>query len=226
MWSRNQIGVTVVSVILLLDVFIYKNQKANCANGILPRCYPTGEIYPCKDSKGRIKYDSVYHTISNFKLTDQNGNIITNDSLNGKIYVANFFFCSCRSICPKMTNYMHLLQNAFHADNRIEFLSHTVDPENDSVPVLRQYAEQHNIDGNQWHLLTGSRKELYDLSKTSYYLGAASDSPDNFEHSEKFVLVDNNRIIRGYYNGTDSLEVVKLKNDISYLLNNNKNQNL
>jgi protein SCO1/2 len=137
MWSRNKIGVAVVSVILLTDVFIYKNQNANCANSILPRCYPTREIYPFKDSNGKIKYDSVLHTISNFKLIDQNRNIITNDSLKGKIYVANFFFSSCRSICPGMTNYMHLLQNEFHTDDRIEFLSHTVDPENDSIPVLK-----------------------------------------------------------------------------------------
>ena len=121
-----------------------------------------------------------------------------------------------------MTNYLLQLQNEFKDDKRIEFLSHTVNPENDSIPVLKQYEEQNNIDGRKWHLLTGSRKELYDLSKNSYYLGVESDSPDNFEHSEKLVLVDTHRIIRGYYNGTNSLEIEKLKNDINILLNSNE----
>jgi len=222
MSRRNYIGITIVIVILLFDVLLYKYQGVNCSNVMLPRCYPTGEIFPFKDSNGNIKYDSVYHSISNFKLVDQNANIITNDSLNGKIYIANFFFCACRSICPRMTNYLLLLQNEFKNDRRISFLSHTVDPENDSVSVLKEYEQQNNIDGRQWHLLTGSRKELYNLSKNSYYLGVESDSPDNFEHSEKFVLVDTRRIIRGYYNGTDSLEVEKLKNDIKILLSSSE----
>jgi protein SCO1/2 len=121
-----------------------------------------------------------------------------------------------------MTNYLLLLQNEFKNDGRIAFLSHTVDPENDSVPVLKEYEQQNNIDGHQWHLLTGSRKELYDLSKNSYFLGVESDNPDNFEHSEKFVLVDTDKVIRGYYNGTDSLEVEKLKRDIKTLLTSNE----
>jgi protein SCO1/2 len=219
---KNSIGVTIVTVILFFDVLVYKYQAVSCSNATLPRCYPTGEIFPFKDSNGNIKYDSVYHTISNFKLIDQNADVITNDSLKGKIYVANFFFCTCTSICPRMTNYLLLLQNEFKNDGRIIFLSHTVDPENDSVPALKAYEQQNNIDGRQWHLLTGSRKELYDLSRNSYFLGVESDSPENFEHSEQFVLVDTRRIIRGYYNGTDSLEVEKLKGDIKILLSSSE----
>lgn len=217
MEKRKVVLIAVVIAIAIVDVLLF-NLDANCRKSILPRCFPTGELYPYKDSYGRMKYDSVYHTISNFKLRDQNAAIITNDSLKGKIYVANFFFCTCTSICPRMTNYMHVLQNEFISEGRIEFLSHTVDPENDSIPVLKQYAEQNQINDRKWHLLTGSRKDLYDLSKNSYYLGVESDSPDEFEHSEKFVLVDSHRVIRGYYNGTDSLEVEKLKKDIQILL--------
>jgi protein SCO1/2 len=176
-------------------------------------------MFPYKDAYGNIKYDSVYHTIADFKLVDQNANIVTNHSLKDKIYVANFFFCACGTICPRMTKYMHRLQDQFKNDNRVEFLSHTVDPEHDSIAVLKKYEERNNIDGKKWHLLTGLRQELYDLSKRSYYLGVANDSPDDFEHSEKFVLVDNHRIIRGYYDGTDSVEVDKLKKDIKILLN-------
>ena len=223
MRRRNYIAIIVISGILIFDLFVYKYQALNCSNINLPRCFPTGEIYPFKDVNGNMKYDSVFHTISDFKLYDQNANILTNDSLNAKIYVANFFFCTCPSICPRMTNYLHILADEFKHDDRITFLSHTVDPENDSVPVLKAYEQQNNINGQQWHLLTGSRAELYDLSKNSYYLGVASDSEANFEHSEKFVLVDTRRIIRGYYDGTDSLEVEKLKNDIKILISQDSN---
>jgi len=226
MWNRNRIGIAAILVMFLWDVFVIRYQKASCATGMLPRCYPTGETYPYRDAQGRTQYDSIYHTIAPFKLTDQNGHIYTSDSLKGKIYVANFFFCNCKSICPKMTNYMLFLQKEFKGNENVRFLSHTVDPENDSVPVLKRYAQQYNIEERQWHLLTGSRSELYDLSKHSYYLGVASDNPDYFEHSEKFVLVDANGIIRGYYNGTDSIDVEKLKNDIKTILNNNKNKML
>ena len=217
------IGIGASLFIIAIEIFIYQKQELSKSER-LPRCFPTGEMFPYKDAYGRIKYDSVYHTIADFKLTDQNGNMITNHSLKDKIYIANFFFCTCKTICPRMANYMLRLQGEFKNDDRVEFLSHTVDPEHDSIPVLKEYEERNNIDGNKWHLLTGSRQELYDLSKRSYYLGVANDSPDNFEHSEKFVLVDNHRIIRGYYDGTDSVEVAKLKGDLKILLNEVQNE--
>ena len=197
--------------------YIYQMQEGKRSE-TLPKCFATGEMFPFKDSYGRIVYDSVYHTISDFKLTDQQGNIITNQLLKDKIYVANFFFSRCPSICPKMTNSILLLQDEFKDESDIMFISHTVDPEHDSVSVLRKYAVENNIDINQWRLLTGSRQELYELSKKSYYLGVVNDSPDNFLHSEKLVLIDNHRIIRGYYDGTENLETEKLKQDISVLL--------
>ncbi|MEO8406174.1 MAG: SCO family protein, partial [Chitinophagaceae bacterium] len=183
-----------------------------------PRCFATGEIFPFKDADGHILYDSVYHTIADFKLTDQNSKLITNQDIKGKVYVANFFFCRCPSICPKMTNYLLLLQDEFKDENGVAFLSHTVDPEDDSIPVLKEYEQRYHIDGNKWHLLTGTRQEIYDLSKRSYYLGVANDSPDEFQHSEKLVLVDTHRIIRGFYDGTNKEEVNKLKHDITLLL--------
>jgi protein SCO1/2 len=190
----------------------------------LPRCYPTGDIFPYKDALGRIKYDSVYHMIADFKLTNQNGEVITNRSLDGRIYVANFFFTTCRSICPRMTNLMKVVYDKFRSEDAIRFLSHTVDPENDSVPVLRSYGRENKINSDKWFLLTGTRQALYELSKKSYYLGVASDDQDNFTHSEKFVLVDTHRVIRGFYNGTDSAEVNKLTEDIEILLREIKQQ--
>lgn len=215
--NKTVIGIGVMVITIISMLYIYKIQETKLSEK-LPRCFPTGEMFPFKDGNGNIKYDSVYHTIADFKLTDQNGNIITNQSLKGKIYVANFFFCRCGSICPKMTNNILLLQDEFKDENSIAFLSHTVNPENDSVKVLKEYERRNHINGNKWHLLTGSRQELYDLSKRSYYLGVANDSPDEFEHSEKLVLVDNHRIIRGFYDGTEKAEVDKLKKNIKILL--------
>jgi len=187
-------------------------------SGALPKCFPTGEMFPYKDAQGNIKYDSVYHTIADFKLTDQNGSTFTNDALKNKVYVADFFFVSCPTICPRMTKSMLNLQRTFLNDTSVAFLSHTISPEHDSVAVLKRYEAKNKINGRQWHILTGPRKDLYDLSKRSYYLGVRNDSPDNFQHSEKFVLVDDHRIIRGYYDGTDSLEVDRLQSDIKTLL--------
>jgi protein SCO1/2 len=223
--NRRVIIATVCTLtIIIFEFLVYAKMEGSGKR--LPRCYPTGEVFPYKDIYGNIKYDSVYHTIDDFKLIDQNNNIITNHSFKDKIYVANFFFCSCGSICPRMTNCMHHLQDEFQDEATVEFLSHTVDPEHDTVPALKEYEEQNNIDGSKWHLVTGSRSELYDLSKRSYYLGVANDSPDNFEHSQMFVLVDNHRIIRGYYDGTDSVEVDKLKDDIKILLKEVKKEKI
>ncbi|MEO6548644.1 MAG: SCO family protein [Ferruginibacter sp.] len=219
--NKTVIGIGVMVITIISMLWIYNVQETKQSEK-LPRCFPTGEMFPFKDANGRIKYDSVYHTIADFKLTDQNGNTITNQSLKTKIYVANFFFCRCGSICPKMTNNILLLQDDFKNESGIAFLSHTVNPENDSVKVLKEYEKRYHINGNKWHLLTGSRQELYDLSKRSHYLGVANDSPDEFEHSEKLVLVDDHRIIRGFYNGTDAREVEKLKEDIKTLLREQK----
>jgi protein SCO1/2 len=209
------------SLLVLLVVFVeavhFQRQQSGFYDR-LPRCYPTGDVFPYKDANGNVTYDSLYHRIADFTLTDQNGKTFTNNLLKGKIYVASFFFATCPSICPKMTSQMLRLQEAFKTDTGVEFLSHTVNPEHDSVTVLKGYEQHNNIDGKRWHLLTGSREALYDLSKQSYYLGVENDSPDNFQHSEKFVLVDNHRVIRGFYNGTDSKAVDKLKEDIKRLL--------
>jgi len=217
MHKKTIIGVAVMLITIITMLVVYKVKEDDLVNRI-PLCFPTGEIYPYKDANGNIKYDSVYHTIADFKLTDQNGNTITNQTIKGKVYVSNFFFCTCPSICPKMTNSILLLQDEFINEDGVAFLSHTIFPENDSIPVLKSYEQRYHINGKKWHLLTGSRQQLYDLSKRSYYLGVSNDSPDEFQHSEKLVLVDNHRIIRGFYDGTKSEEVDKLKKDIKAIL--------
>lgn len=215
--NKTLTGFSIAVVCLICMALIYRKQEARLSDKLL-RCFPTGEMFPFKNSYGRIVYDSVYHTVADFKLTDQNGRTVTNRLLKDKVCVASFFFTRCDSICPIMTKNILLLQDEFKNEEGILFLSHTVDPERDSVPIMLNYAQKNHIDSKKWHLLTGSRKELYELSKSSYYLGAVNDNPDNFQHSEKLVLVDNHRVIRGYYDGTNPGEVDKLSKDIKKLI--------
>jgi protein SCO1/2 len=209
------LGITIAVLIPLGFWFYYFFYKG--LPKPLPKWFATGEVKTYK-FRGATKFDSVYHTIADFKLTDQNGNIVTNDSFKDRIYVANFFFCSCPTICPIMIKNMKRLQDSYKDIKWLKLISHTVDPEHDSVPELKKYADKFGIDGAKWHLVTGDREQLYNLSLKSYFLAAQADGPENFDHSEKFVLVDNHRIIRGYYDGTDSNSVEKLNQDIVVLL--------
>lgn len=167
--------------------------------------------------------DSLFkkiHTIPAFSFTDQNGDVITEQTVEGKIYVANFFFTKCRSICPKMTSNMYLLQEAFKMDSILLFLSHSVTPQSDSVAVLQQYAIENKINAKQWHLLTGSKKDIYALAKQHYFAGDTVgyyQSGDEFLHTENFILIDKHRRIRGVYNGTLLVEINRIKDDIHIL---------
>lgn len=165
-------------------------------------------------------YGPANHKVADFRLLDQKGAAISQGTLQDKIYVTDFFFSTCKSICPIMSSKMETVYERFKGNEEIVFLSHTVDPENDSVPVLAAYAEKHHADAKQWHFLTGDKVELYNLARKSYFLDAAEGDggPDDFIHTPQFVLVDKEKRIRGYYNGTDSAEVEKLVVDINLLL--------
>ena len=167
--------------------------------------------------------DSGYqhiHTIPSFSFLDQNGIVVDENLVNGKIYVANFFFTKCRNICPKMTNNMHLLQEAFKNDTSILLLSHSVTPETDDVNVLNKYAIENKVDPAKWHLLTGDKKAIYGLAKQQYFAGDTVgyyQSGNEFLHTENFILVDHHRRIRGVYNGTLPIEINRIKEDIAIL---------
>ena len=162
----------------------------------------------------------TFHAISSFELINQNGEIVSEETFDGKIYVANFFFTTCPGICPKMTANMSLLQEEFMDDDEVLLLSHSVTPENDSVPVLNEYANRKGIDSQKWHLVTGSRQEIYRLGREDYFveedLGMEKDL-DEFLHTENLVLVDKNRRIRGIYNGLNKTSVNQLVADIMTL---------
>ncbi len=165
-----------------------------------------------------IIHVSKYHKISDFTLTNQNGEKITQENYNDKIYVADFFFTTCQDICPIMTKNMYKLQQELKNDKEILFLSHTVIPEIDNVERLKKYAVVNNVDDSKWNLVTGDKRQIYELARKSYL--AVEDS--EFEkydmiHTENFMLIDKEKQIRGFYDGTNDKEIEKLLSDIQIL---------
>ena len=165
-----------------------------------------------------IIHVAKYHKISDFKLTNQNGKEITQANYKDKIYVADFFFTTCQDICPVMTKNMYQLQEELKNDNEILLLSHTVIPEVDTVEQLKEYAIENKVDDSKWNLVTGDKKQIYELARKSYL--AVEDSNFNeFDmiHTENFMLIDKEKQIRGFYDGTNSEEINRLFKDIEIL---------
>lgn len=168
-----------------------------------------------------IQHQKKYHTIANFKLVNQNGKTITQHDYEGKIYVADFFFTTCPSICPIMTKNMAALQDKILNDPDVMLLSHTVTPEIDNVAQLKKYALEKGVNDAKWNLVTGDKKQIYNLARKSY-LAVKEDGdggPYDMIHTENFILVDKERRIRGFYDGTKAEEIKKLLADISVLKN-------
>ncbi|HET8804262.1 MAG TPA: SCO family protein [Aequorivita sp.] len=165
-----------------------------------------------------LHYVKKYHTIADFSLTNQNGKNITQADYKNKIYVADFFFTTCQTICPIMTDHLVEIQEKLKNDDDVLLLSHTVTPEIDSVAQLKKYALEKGVNDAKWNLVTGDKKEIYDLARKSYL--AAKDVPfseNDLIHTENFVLVDKKKRIRGFYDGTDPESIKKLLADIEIL---------
>ncbi len=165
-----------------------------------------------------LQYVKKYHKIADFSLVNQNGKTITQEDYKDKIYVADFFFTTCQTICPIMTDHMVEIQKKLKDNNDVLLLSHTVTPEIDSVPQLKKYALEKGVDDAKWNLVTGDKKEIYDLARKSYL--AAKDIPyseNDLVHTENFVLVDKKKRIRGFYDGTDPEAIKALLHDIEVL---------
>lgn len=164
--------------------------------------------------------DTTYHTVKPFLFTDQYNEHVTEETVKGKIYVTDFFFTTCQSICPIMSNQLERVYQKFHNDSTVLILSHTVDPEEDSVSVMKDYAAMHGVKDRKWLFLTGDKKDLYEMARQSYLLNAeeGDGGTEDFIHTQNFALVDKERRLRGFYDGTDSLEVSRLITDIELLL--------
>lgn len=165
-----------------------------------------------------IQYKKKYHTIADFKLINQNGDTITQDNYKDKIYVADFFFTTCQTICPIMTDQMHRIQEEISADDEVMLLSHSVTPEIDSVAQLKRYAIEKGVNDSKWNLVTGDRKQIYDLARKSYLVVKDDSSEDyGMVHTENFALIDKDKQIRGLYNGISPASVDSLLQDIKRL---------
>lgn len=169
-------------------------------------------------------FTDTLHKVSPFQFINQNNGAVNDSTVNDKIYLVNFFFTACSSICPKMMRNMETVQNHYATADDVIFISHTVMPWMDSVETLKKYEANFNIIENKWHLVTGSKSEIYNLARTSYFVeeepGFTKDSTE-FLHTEHFVLIDKNGHLRGIYNGTVELEMDRIIEDIELLRNEN-----
>lgn len=161
-----------------------------------------------------------FHRVTSFNLTDQDGNEVTEKDFNDKIYITDFFFVTCPTICPKMTDQMLRVYHEFKDNETILFLSHTVMPESDSVPVLKEYANKLKVSSNKWKFVTGDKKQIYNLARKTYFAAVTEGDGgvNDFIHTENFVLVDKEKRLRGYYDGTSKEDVDRLISEIYTLL--------
>jgi protein SCO1/2 len=169
-----------------------------------------------------VQYISKYHTIADFSFTNQNGKTITQKDYEGKVYVADFFFTTCKSICPKMTTNLVDVQKAFLDNPKVKLLSFTVMPDIDSVSVLKEYAKINGVNDSKWNLVTGDKKAIYTMARKSF-LAVKQGKPDelyDMVHTENFVLVDSKKRVRGFYDGTKKEEIQRLIEDINWLCEN------
>ena len=166
-----------------------------------------------------IQYVKKYHTIADFSLINQNGKTVTQDTYNDKIYIADFFFTTCQTICPIMTDHMVILQNKLKHDPDVMLLSHTVTPKIDSVAQLKKYALKKGVLDTKWNLVTGDKKEIYELARKSYLAVKSYGDGGDYDmiHTENFILVDQKKRIRGYYDGTRKEDIELLLSDIDIL---------
>ncbi|MFY7810502.1 MAG: SCO family protein [Flavobacterium sp.] len=173
-----------------------------------------------------VQHISKYHTIAPFKFLNQNGDTITEKDYEGKVYVTEFFFTTCQSICVPMNENMLLVQKAIEKNDKAKILSFTVMPEIDSIETLKKYEQKKGINSKKWNLLTGKKEDIYFLARKSFLVVKTQPSESFYDmvHTENFVLVDTKKRIRGFYDGTKKEEIKKLIEDINWLTNSKEEQ--
>ncbi len=186
----------------------------------MPGKYYLPDSVVVKEKNGKTVTDTIWHKVKNMQFTNQLGNKVSLDDLHGKIIVLNFFFTRCPTICPGLTKNMKRLQDSFlKNDSIVQFISISIDPQHDSVPQLRKFADRYNINHDTWWVVTGDKKEIYDFALNEIKASVADPGVDTaFIHTENFFLLDSNRIVRGFYNGFDTVKLAKLVRDIPLLM--------
>lgn len=214
--------VLLLGVLLIVPVLVYLFLKVFGTNHYTLRTY-----MPAIEDTGEPVIqngDTIFHRVPDFSLTSQTGQIISQQNLQGKIYVANFFFASCKDVCKKMSSNLQQVQEAFMKEPAVKLVSYTVDPERDSVAVLSKYAETYGANPDKWYLLTGPKSQIYQLAQEGYKLPAmqAPSLIPDFIHSEKLLLIDEEKHVRGIYDGTNEEEIERLITEIKVLLQERK----
>lgn len=180
---------------------------------------PIEKPLPVYGEREVINGDTIYHTIAPFQFVNQDSALVNNDTFKDKIYISDFFFTSCRTICPIMKTQMLRVYDSLKNDDDVLILSHTIDPEYDTVALLHDFAERLGVSSKKWHFVTGAQDSIYKIAQTSYFATAMEDGsePDGFIHSGAFLLIDKKQRIRGNYDGTVEESVNQLIKDVRKL---------
>ena len=214
-WKRYR--VLIAFFVVFAIVFLIVAQKLLTPEKKLPIYNPAMVNEELVDST--IQHIARDHTIADFSFTNQNNQIVTQKDYEGKIYIADFFFTTCPTICPIMQDNMVLVQNRFKNDPNVKLLSHTVMPHIDSVPVLKAYAIEKGVIDSKWNLVTGDKKDIFYIARKSYLAVKTESEAEIYDmvHTENFILVDEKRRIRGFYDGTKTEDIERLMEDVQFL---------
>ena len=223
--SKALLALCIAILLPVVSYLVLKHYSDDAS--IMPRRYYDDSVIT-KMVNGKETSDTAWHRVRNITLTNQLGNTVSLDSLHGKVIIADFFFTRCPSICPYLTRNMKRLQDGLKLKDDtkrvdttfVQFLSFSVDPERDSADVLKKYADRYGVNPDVWWLLTGPKKRIYDFALTELKMGLqdGGNADSNFIHSEKMILLDKDRVVRGYYNGLDTTELSRMGNDIVLLM--------
>ena len=224
--SKKALTAVLLAVMVPVICYLLVKKASDHAIGMPGRFFYDSVTTTMRD--GKAINDTLWHSVEDFKFQNQLGKTVSLADLPGKVIVADFFFTRCPSICPKLTANIRKLQDALSTKDQfkqlnpayIQFISFSVDPERDSVSVLRSYGDRYGINPDVWWLLTGPKKQIYDFSLNELKLGQADGEgvDSNFIHTQKLVLLDKERVVRGYYNGLDSVDLAKLANDMVFIM--------
>jgi len=224
--SKKALTAVLLAILLPVICYFLVKRASDHAIGMPGRFYYDSVISVVHE--GKTHTDTIWHAVEDFKFQNQLGKTVSLADLPDKVIVADFFFTRCPSICPKLTANILKLQDALASKDQnrqlnpafIQFISFSVDPERDSVPVLREYGNKFGINPDLWWLLTGPKKQIYDFSINELKLGLADGEgvDSNFIHTQKVVLLDKQHVVRGYYNGLDSVDMAKLANDMVFVM--------
>jgi len=212
--------ISVLVLVLLVPGFLYYLLTAEGKNRYkpLPIFGPKQLANTFHLVKGKSVPDTIYHTLPDFKLTDQNGNAVTLSTFEKKIFIAGFFYTRCPSVCKVMNTYVSQLANTYAKNKAVEFVSITVDPMHDTAPVLKSYARGFNVPAAKWLFLTGDTSAIYGLARNGFLVNALQVGQDNFIYSDKLILIDPEKRIRGYYTGAATTDVNRLDDEIKVLI--------